>query len=125
EKTMSAQQKLLEQMQSQMQAKDAALQQAQQQVQDTQQQLQQAQAAAAEAQQKAIDAQVLASSQQANLTKVSGDLADVKGVVSNSLIATQDEQKRVSALEGLVGRFRFNGDIRVRGEAFQQDAPGF
>jgi hypothetical protein len=125
EKTLSTQQQLLQQLQTQMQAKDAALQASQQQVQQTQQQLQQAQQAAADAQQKAADAQSTASAQQATLTKVNGDLADIRSNLTNTAISTQDEQKRVSALEGLVGRFRFNGDIRIRGESFLQDAPGF
>jgi hypothetical protein len=32
----------------------------------------------------------------------------------------QDEQKRVSFLEGTLGRFRWTGDIRIRGESFVQ-----
>nr|MBA3915356.1 putative porin [Terriglobales bacterium] len=125
EKTLSAQQQLLQQLQTQMQAKDEALQQAQQQVQQTQQQLQQAQQSATEAQQKAAEAQNLASTQQASLSKVNGDLSDVRTTLASNLVSTQDEQKRVSALEGLAGRFRFNGDIRIRGESFLQDAPNF
>ncbi len=33
---------------------------------------------------------------------------------------TQDEGKQLSALESLVGRFRFSGDVRVRGESYFQ-----
>ena len=44
-----------------------------------------------------------------------------KTTLTNTAVGTQDEQKRMSALEGLVGRFRFNGDVRVRGETFSQD----
>ncbi|MBA3912483.1 MAG: putative porin [Acidobacteriales bacterium] len=125
EKTLAAQQQLLQQMQTSMQAKDAALQQAQEQAQQAQQQLQQTQATATQAQQKASEAQSLATAQQDTLTKVNGDLADVRSTLTNNAIGTQDEQKRVSALEGLMGRFRFNGDVRVRGESFLQDAPNF
>ena len=33
----------------------------------------------------------------------------------------KDEEKRVSALQDVLGRFRFSGDVRVRGEDFFQD----
>jgi hypothetical protein len=45
----------------------------------------------------------------------------VKTTLTNTAVGTQDEQKRMSALEGLVGRFRLNGDVRVRGETFSQN----
>src|SRR5438094_3910580 len=104
-----------------MQSRDAALQQAQQQAQQAQQQLQQAQATASEAQQKASSAESAANEQKGNVTKLNSDLADVKTTLTNNAVSTQDEQKRMSALEGLVGRFRFNGDVRVRGEDFIQN----
>src|SRR3989442_1128271 len=44
-----------------------------------------------------------------------------KPVAPPRAVSAQDEQKRMSALEGLVGRFRFNGDVRVRGEDFIQN----
>lgn len=122
---LAAQQQQIEQLRQDMQNREAALQQAQQQAQRAQQQLQQAQAAAADAQQKAASAQALASQQGDTVTKLSADLTDVKTTLTNTAVGTQEEQKRVSALEGLVGRFRFNGDIRVRGESFFQDAPTF
>src|SRR5581483_9811605 len=39
---------------------------------------------------------------------------------TNEAVTTQEEQKRVSALEALLGRFRLNGDARVRYENFFQ-----
>src|SRR5438067_8406774 len=104
-----------------MQSRDAALQQAQQKAQQAQQQLQQAQATASEAQQKASSAESAANEQKENVTKLNSDLADVKTTLTNNAVSAQDEQKRMSALEGLVGRFRFNGDVRVRGEDFIQN----
>src|SRR5213594_1176062 len=118
---LAAQQQQIEQLRQAMQSRDAALQQAQQQAQQAQQQLQQAQAAASEAQQKASSAESAANEQKENVTKVNSDLADVKTTLTNNAVSTQDEQKRMSALEGLVGRFRFNGDVRVRGEDFIQN----
>jgi hypothetical protein len=117
---LAAQQQQIEQLRQSMQSRDAALQQAQQQAQQAQQQLQQAQAASAEAQQKASSAETAANEQKQTVTKLNSDIEDVKTTLTNNAVSTQDEQKRMSALEGLVGRFRFNGDVRVRGENFTQ-----
>ena len=62
-----------------------------------------------------------ANSQKDTVVKLDSDMADVKTTLTNTAVGTQEEQKRMSALEGLVGRFRFNGDVRVRGESFFQD----
>lgn len=118
---LAAQQQQIQELRDEMRGREAALQQAQQQAQEAQRQLQQAQSVATEAQQKAADAENAANVQQATVAKLSGDLADVKNVVSNSALASKDEQKRLSALENFASRFRFNGDIRVRGESYMQD----
>src|SRR5207245_2012563 len=97
----------------------------QQSQQQAQQQLQQAQAAATEAQQKAATVEVVSTQDKDTVTKLNNDLADVKTTLTNTAVNTQEEQKRMSALEGLVGRFRFGGDVRVRGENFFQNQPGF
>jgi len=122
---LAAQQQQIQQLRQEMQTKDAALQDARQQSQQAQQQLQQAQSTAADAQQKALAAQSTADQQKADLDKINSTLADVKTSLTGTATTEQDEQKRVSALEGLVGRFRLNGDIRIRGESFFQDYPGF
>jgi hypothetical protein len=111
---LAAQQQQIEQLKQAVQQKDAAWQQAQQ-------QLQQAQAAASDAQSKAAAAESAANSQKDTVVKLDSDMADVKTTLTNTAVGTQEEQKRMSALEGLVGRFRFNGDVRVRGETFVQD----
>jgi hypothetical protein len=118
---LEAQQQQIQQLRQEMQAKDAAYQQAQQQA---QQQLQQAQTAASEAQSKAASFETSANEQKASVDKLSTDLTDLKSNMTNAALSAQDEQKRVSALEGLLGRFRFNGDVRVRGESFFQDYSG-
>ena len=110
---IAAQQQQIQQLTQQLQQNQQAWQQAQQQT-------QQAQAAAADAQQKAASVQAAADQQQSTVAKLSSDVADVKTTVTNSVVAGQDEQKRVSALEGALGRFRFSGDMRVRGEDFFQ-----
>jgi hypothetical protein len=114
---LAAQQQQIQQLQQQMAQRESAFQQAQQ-------QLEQAQSAAAEAQSKVATLESATSQQRTAIDQVSSGLADIKGSVSNTALATQEEQKRVSALEGLLGRFRFNGDIRVRGESFFQDYSG-
>jgi multidrug efflux pump subunit AcrA (membrane-fusion protein) len=115
---LAAQQQQIELLKQQLQQRDQSWQQ-------TQQQLQQAQTAATEAQQKAASAETSTTEEKDSVAKLTSDMADVKTTLTNTAVGTQDEQKRVSALEGLLGRFRFNGDVRVRGENFFQDAPGF
>ena len=112
---LAAQQQQIELLKQQVQQKDQAWQQAQQ-------QLQQAQSTASDAQAKAASAESAANSQKDTVTKLDSQMADVQTTLTNTAVGTQDEQKRMSALEGLVGRFRFNGDVRVRGETFSQDA---
>jgi multidrug efflux pump subunit AcrA (membrane-fusion protein) len=118
---LAAQQKQIQQLRDEMQSRESALQQAQQQAQQAQQQLQQAQSAAIEARQKATAAETTANAQKDTVVKLDHDLADVKTSLTNSAVSTEDEQKRVSALEDLVGRFRFSGDVRVRGEGYMQN----
>lgn len=118
---LAAQQRQIEQLRQQMQSRDTALQQAQQQAQQAQEQLQQAQTAASDAQQKAAAAQSAAEGQKDTVVKLSSDVADLKGTVTSDAVEAQEAQKRMSAIEGLVGRFRLNGDVRVRGENFNQD----
>lgn len=111
---LAAQQSQIEQLKQEVQQKDQAWQQAQQ-------QLQQAQSTASDAQSKAASAETVAISQKDTVTKLDSQMADVQTTLTNTAVGTQEEQKRMSALEGLVGRFRFNGDVRVRGESFFQD----
>jgi uncharacterized phage infection (PIP) family protein YhgE len=92
---LAAQQQQIEQLKSEVQQKDQAWQQAQQ-------QLQQAQATATDAQNKAATAESEASSQKDTVVKLDSDMADVKTTLTNTAVGTQEEQKRMSALEGLV-----------------------
>jgi Skp family chaperone for outer membrane proteins len=114
---IAAQQQQIQQLTQQLQQNQQAWQQAQQ-------QLQQAQSTAADAQQKAASVQATSDQQQSTVSKLSSDVADVKTTVTNSVTSGQEEQKRVSALESALGRFRFSGDMRVRGEDyFQRGVP--
>jgi hypothetical protein len=75
---------------------------------------------ASEAQDKAAAAQTAAGQQQESVSKLESDVADIKTNMTNTALSTQDDQKRVGALEGVVNRFRFTGDVRVRYENFFQ-----
>ncbi len=119
---LAAQQQQIEQLRQQLQQNTQAWQQSQQQA---QQQLQQAQAAASEAQQKAASVETVATQDKDTVSKLSSDLADVKTTLTNSAVNTQDEQKRVSALEGLVGRFRLPGMYECAGKASSRTSRGF
>jgi hypothetical protein len=122
---LAAQQQQIQQLRDEMHNRESALQEAQQQAQQAQQQLQQAQSAAASAQQKADAASATADQQKESVEKLNSQLTDVQTTLTNTAINTQDDQKRFSALESLLGRFRFTGDVRIRGENFFQDESGF
>lgn len=88
---LAAQQQQLQQLQQQLQERESAFQQSQQQ---TQQQLQQAQAAAAEAQAKVTAIESKSSDEQQSVTKLSGDVADIRTTVASNVVATQEGQKK-------------------------------
>jgi len=111
---LAAQQQQINELKQELQQKDQAWQQ-------SQQQLQQAQTTASEAQQKAASVEATATQEQDHVAKLSTDVKDLKTTMTNTAVSTQEDQKRVSALESALGRFRFTGDIRVRGESFFQD----
>jgi hypothetical protein len=117
---LAAQQQQIQQLRNEMQQRDAAMQQSQQSTQQAQQQLQQAQTAASDAQQKAAAVESAAIEQKDSVSKLNSDMADLKTALTSSAVSVQEDQKRTSALEALVSRVRFSGDVRVRGEDFFQ-----
>lgn len=120
---VAAQQQQLQALQQQLQQTNQQLQQTTQQFQQTQQQLQQAQQAATDAQLTVAGLQST-SVQKDTVDKLSSKLTDVQTTLTNNAVSTQDEQKRVSALESTLGRFRWTGDVRIRGEDFFQGYSG-
>jgi hypothetical protein len=96
-----------------MAERDSALQQ-------TQQQLQQAQGQLQDAQSKASSAASAATQTSDSVSKLQTDVADIRLNTTNLAASAQDDQKKVSALQSAFGRFRFSGDVRVRGESFVQ-----
>ncbi|MFB3815710.1 MAG: putative porin [Terriglobales bacterium] len=106
-----------ERMQQELQRRDQALQQ-------TRQELQQVQSAANDARNRAIAVETSTGDQTQKIRKLEANFDDVRQNVTNSAVQTQEEQKRTSALESVLGRFRFSGDIRVRQEDFFQSYDG-
>jgi Putative porin len=111
------QNQMVDQLKSQLQQLIDATQQANAAAQKASTGIDQAQSTAALAQQSAAQAKTAADQAASNAAAVQSALAVVN-------TTTQDERKQLSALESLVGRFRFSGDVRVRGESyFQQGVP--
>ena len=109
QKQSEEQRQQLEQLKSQLQQLLDATQQANATAQKVQGSAEQAQATAAQAQQSAADAQ-----RQAD--QVSSSVTEAKTALALVDKQSQDENKKISALQDVLGRFRFSGDIRVRGE---------
>jgi len=116
---VAAQQQQIQTLQEQLQQTNQQLQQTSQQFQHAQQQLQQAQQAASDASQKASSLESSVASKD-SVDQLTSKLSDVQTTLTNNAVSSQDEQKRVSALEATLGRFRWTGDIRIRGEDFFQ-----
>jgi hypothetical protein len=120
---VAAQQQQIQALQQQLQQTNQQLQQSSQQYQDTQQQLQKAQQAATDAQTTAAGLQASVAQKDA-VDKLNAQYADIQTTLTNNAVSAQDEQKRMSALESTLGRFRWTGDVRVRGEDFFQTYSG-
>ncbi len=111
---LEAQRQQLDQVRGQLQQLLDANQQATAAAQKSQSSAEQAQSTATQAQQAAADARQAAD-------QASSSAADAKTGLALVKTKTQDEDKRISALQDIAGRFRLSGDVRVRGEDFFQD----
>jgi len=120
---VAAQQAQIQALSQQLQHTNQQLQQTNQQFQQTQQQLQQAQQAATDAQQKA-NAVADSSAPKDAVDKLNSEYADVHTTLTNFAASEQEQQKRFSGLEDTLGRFRWTGDVRVRGESYFQGYSG-
>src|SRR3982074_1423986 len=120
---VAAQQEQIQALCQQRHQTNEQLQVTNQQFQQTQQQLQQAQQAAADAQQKA-NAVADAAAPKATVDKLNSEYAAVPTTLTNNALTEQEQQKRFSGLEETLGRFRWTGDMRVRGESFFQKYSG-
>ncbi|HUK46440.1 MAG TPA: putative porin [Terriglobales bacterium] len=114
QRQIQSQNEQMQQMQNQLRQVLEAVQQSNTTAQKLQTGTQQAQATAVQAQQAATQAQQAAA--QANSTAASA-------VSQTSLLQSQAKQEdtKLQAFQNLIGRFRFSGDVRIRGENFTQD----
>src|SRR5215471_5548287 len=113
---MAQQRAQMDQLKAQLQQLIDANQQANAAAQKGQTTAADAAAAAAQAQQNAAEAQRLADQAASNAVEAKTALALVN---TNA----KETDKKVSALSDVLGRFRFSGDVRVRGESLFQDCP--
>jgi len=114
QKQLETQGQQLEQLKQQLQKLLNATQQANATAQKGQSNADQAQTAATQAQHAADEAQRVADQASANAVEAKIALAVVN-------TKTQDDDKKLNALQDALGRFRLSGDVRVRGEGFYQD----
>jgi len=107
----------LEQLRSQVEQLLNATQQANASAQKAQSSLDQAQGAAVQAQQSAAAAEKVADQASSKATEATNALAAVS-------TQTQEDSRQISALQAALSRFRFSGDVRIRGEDyFQKGVP--
>ena len=111
--SVAIQQQQIETLKQELQKRDQAWQ-------DTQQKLQAAQAEADEAKTKAAALEATDAQQQQSVDKLSGSLSDLQTTLTSSALTTIDDQKRMAGFETVLNRFKFYGDVRVRGESFNQ-----
>jgi hypothetical protein len=116
QKQAEEQRQQLDQVRSQLQQLLDATQQTSASAQKVQGSAEQAQTTASQAQQSATEAQRLANQASTSATEAKTALALVDK-------KSKEDGKKLSALQDVLGRFRFTGDVRVRGEDFFQDCP--
>src|SRR5260370_9572566 len=114
---LATQQQQIQQLTQQLQQRDQATQQ-------QQQQINQLQTAASEAQTKASTAETTSTQTAESFTKLQGDVADIKNNATNTALSSQEDQKRISGIESVLGRFRFTGDVRLRYDGIFQTYSG-
>lgn len=110
---LAEQQRQIQQLRQELQRRDQAMDQ-------QEQKLNQLQSATSAAQSQASAAEQGTE----GVSKIQSDVNDIKLNQTNAAISTQDDQKRIGAVEGLVNRFRLSGDVRVRYESFYQRYDG-
>jgi Putative porin len=114
QKQADEQRQQLDQLKSQLEQLLDATRQANASAQKVQGSAELAQTTAAQAQQSATDAQRLAD-------QASSSAAEARTALALVDTQSKDEDKRIGSLQDILRRFRFNGDVRVRGESFFQD----
>ena len=113
QRQISQQNQMVDQLRSQLQQLLDATQKANAAAQSATSGVVQAQSTAVQAQQSATEAKSLAD-------QASSSAAEVKTALAVVDTKTQDAGRQLTALEALLGRFRFSGDVRIRGESYMQ-----
>jgi hypothetical protein len=113
QRQISQQNQMVDQLRSQLQQLLDATQKANAAAQSATSGVVQAQSTAVQAQQSATEAKSLAD-------QASSSAAEVKTALAVVDTKTQDAGRQLTALEALLGRFRFSGDVRLRGESYMQ-----
>lgn len=114
QKQSEEQRQQLDELKSQLRQLLDATQQANSSAQRVQVSAEQAQTTATQAQESAAQAQRVAD-------QVSSSSAEAKAALAVVDKRSSDADKKLSTLQDVLGRFRFSGDIRVRGEDIFQD----
>ena len=114
---LAEQQRQIQELRDELRRRDQSQQQ-------QQQQINQLQTSASAAESKAAEAASKSTAGSDTLGQIQSEVSDLKANQTNTAVSTQEDQKRVGALEALVNRFRFNGDVRVRYENFFQSYDG-
>jgi hypothetical protein len=117
---VDAQQQQIKQLSDQVQSRDQQIQQLQQKLDQDQSAAQTTQSLIQQVDTKASNASTQAGQASDSLSKMQSDVADIRNNTTNMALSQQDEQKKLSTLASAFGRFRFTGDVRVRGESFFQ-----
>ena len=118
---MQAQQKQIEAQSQQMQELQNQLRQVLDAVQQANANSQKVQTGADQAQATAVQAQQTASAAQQAAAQAASSAATAASATSALQGQAKDEQARLESLQSVLARFRFSGDVRVRGENFTQD----
>src|SRR5215470_11361716 len=118
---VDAQQQQIKQLSDQVQSRDQQIQQLQQKLDQSTSSAQATESLIQQVDAKASNASTQASQASDSLSKIQSVVADIRNNTTNMALSQQDEQKKLSSLASAFGRFRFTGDVRVRGESFFQE----
>ena len=119
--TVQAQQKQIEAQSQQMQDLQNQLRQVLDAVQQVNANSQKVQTGADQAQTTAVQAQQAAAQAQMAAAQADSTAASAASATSALQSQAKDEQARIETLQNILARFRFSGDVRMRGENFTQD----
>lgn len=119
--TVQAQQKQIEVQSQQMQELQNQLRQVLDAVQQANANSQKVQTGADQAQATAVQAQQTASAAQQVAAQAASSAATAASATNSLQGQAKDEQASLESLQSILARFRFSGDVRVRGENFTQD----